>query len=399
MSHDAIIVGAGPAGLIAAHRIAGNGHEVLVIEEHKEIGKPDHCAGLLSSTGLRRLGLIPPKHIIQNNVVGARIHSPSGHSLLIERGEREAFVVNRMLFDQWLAERAIKKGAEVKTEEKVTRVSRGASGEYQIRTSKIVKDDYVSRAVISGEGSRCQISGQAGLPQVPRKNKYPAYQYEVSGVDIESNLVEMFYGRRISKGFFAWIIPLGDGKARVGMASRDRPKQRLQAAMKHHSIMKERLRGASIERGFGGIVLVGMPIKKTVEGGFLAVGDAAGIVKATTGGGVVVGGTAAEVAGKLVSSALTEQDGALTLMRYEKSWRSLLLKDLRTMFLAQRAITSLSDRGLDELIKGANDMSLVDIVKREGDMDMQGKVITSLLKNPHIISLGFKVIRYLNPIL
>jgi flavin-dependent dehydrogenase len=127
------------------------------------------------------------------------------------------------------------------------------------------------------------------------------------------------------------------------------------------------------------------------------VGDAAGIVKATTGGGVVVGGTAAEVAAKEVSTALSNQDGGLNLQGYEKSWRSLLQKDLRTMYLAQRAITSLSDRGLDELIRGADDMSLLDVVRREGDMDMQGKVIMGLLKNPNLISLGFRVIRFLNP--
>ena len=99
MSHDAIVVGAGPAGLIAAHRIASNGYSVLTLEEHEKVGEPDHCAGLLSSSGLRRLGIVPPNHIIQNTVAGARIHSPSGYSILIERGRREAFVVNRQMFD------------------------------------------------------------------------------------------------------------------------------------------------------------------------------------------------------------------------------------------------------------------------------------------------------------
>ncbi len=399
MSYDAIIVGAGPAGLIAAHRIANNGHPVLVLEEHQKIGEPDHCAGLLSSSGLQNLGLVPPKHIIQNTVAGARIHSPSGYSILIERGKREAFVMNRKLFDTWLAERASEKGATVLTEKKVTSINRTDAGEYQVRITKTDETGYMAKAVISGEGSRCQITSKVGLPRVPRSSKYPAYQFELSGVEVEEDLVEMFYGRRISTGFFAWIIPLGEGRVRVGVASRDRPKQRLQAALKHHPIIKERLFGASVERGFGGIVLVGMPIKKTVEGGFLAVGDAAGIVKATTGGGVVVGGAAAEIAGKVISSELANQEGLLNLQRYEKSWRSVLLRDLRTMYLAQRAITSLSDRGLDELIKGADDLSLLDVIRRVGDMDMQGKVITKLLKNPNIISLGFRVIRFLNPFL
>ncbi len=394
--HDAIVIGAGPSGLIAADKIAKKGHSVIVLEEHKQIGEPDHCAGLLSSTGLQKLDLIPPKDVIQNMVSGARIHSPSGHSILIERGQREAFVVDRKLFDLWLGERASDNGVQILTDCKAKRLRVTPEGQYKIETPT---GEKLAQAIIDAEGSRCQISGDAGLPRVQRKNKYPAYQYEVSGVDIDEDIVEMFYGRHISTGFFSWIIPLSDGRARVGIASRDRSKQRLNAAMKHHPFMKNRLRNSSIERGFGGIVLVGPPIRQTVNGGFLVVGDAAGIVKATTGGGVVVGGTAAKIAGDVVSDALSNQNGKLILEEYERKWRSVLQRELQTMYLAQRAITSFSDNGLDELIKGAHEMGLLDIVKKEGDMDMQGRVIFGLLKNPKMILLGLKSIRYLNPFL
>ncbi|MDF1539358.1 MAG: NAD(P)/FAD-dependent oxidoreductase [Candidatus Thorarchaeota archaeon] len=396
MIHDAIVIGAGPSGLIAADRIAKNGHTVIVLEEHKRIGEPDHCAGLLSSTGLQKLDLIPPKEVIQNMVYGARIHSPSGHSILIERGQREAFVVDRKLFDSWLGDRAHDSGVQILTDYKVKGLRGTPDGHYSIDTPR---EERFARAIIDAEGSRCQISGGVGLPQVPRQSKYPAYQYEVSGVDIDEDIVEMFYGRHISTGFFSWIIPLSDGRARVGIASRDRSKQRLNAAMKHHPVMQNRLKNAIIERGFGGIVLVGLPVKRTVAGGFLVVGDAAGIVKATTGGGVVVGGTASKIAGDIVSEAISNQDGKLILDKYESKWRSALQRELQTMYLAQRAITSFSDRGLDELVKGAHEMGLLDIVKKEGDMDMQGRVIFSLLKNPKMILLGLKSIRYLNPFL
>ena len=102
MSQDAIIVGGGPAGLLAASKIAENGHSVRVLEEHPEIGKPDHCAGLLSSSGLKSLGLKPPDEVVQNTVSGARIYAPSGHSILVERGQREALVIDRRGFDKGL---------------------------------------------------------------------------------------------------------------------------------------------------------------------------------------------------------------------------------------------------------------------------------------------------------
>lgn len=394
--HDAIVIGGGPAGLIAANRMAKQGHHVLVLEEHEKVGEPDHCAGLLSRTGLHKLGLIPPRDVIQNNVAGARIHSPSGNSITIERGQREAFVVDRRKFDLWLANKAVDNGVDLKTGSKVSRLKADDQWHYSVYTNT---EEKTAKAIIDAEGARCRLSGDAGLPRVSRSNKYPAYQYEVSGVDIEEDIVEMFYGRKISTGFFAWIIPIGDGRARVGIASRDRPKQRLKAAMTHHPIMGARLNNATIERGFGGIVLVGSPIKRTVTKNFLVVGDAAGIVKATTGGGVVVGGTAAKIAGSVVSDAISNQGERLNLEKYEQLWRAELQRELQSMYFAQRAITSFSDKGLDELIGGAEEIGLVDIIKRDGDMDMQGRVISSLLKNPKMMLLGLKAIRFLNPFL
>ncbi|MHA1637247.1 MAG: geranylgeranyl reductase family protein [Candidatus Thorarchaeota archaeon] len=401
MNHDAIVIGAGPAGLISASVIAKSGSDVIVFEEHEKIGEPDHCAGLLSSSGLESLGLRPPNDVIQNTVAGARIFSPSGKSILIERGRREAYVIDRRRFDSWLADIAIDSGAKIVTQTKVQKVSADSSGKHIVFGRQIDEQlERKSRFIVNAEGLRCQVSKSIGLPQVPRSSKYPAYQFEVSGADVEEDLVEMFYGRRISKGFFAWIIPIGDGRARVGLASKDRAKIRLEAAMRHHTVMKKRLSKCSIIRGFGGTVLIGLPVNRTVSNGCITVGDAAGIVKATTGGGVILGGQAAKIAGRVVVDALQTDDPSPShLTSYEKKWRSLLLRELQVMYLAQKGITSLSDKGVDSLISDASELGLLDIVKQEGDMDRQKKVILQLLRNPRMIMAGFKAIRYLNPLL
>ncbi|MFW9918670.1 MAG: geranylgeranyl reductase family protein [Candidatus Thorarchaeota archaeon] len=397
MSYDVIIIGGGPSGLIAAQRIARDGHQVLILEEHRDIGYPDHCAGLISSSGLSRLGLKTPKEVIQNNITGARIFSPSNHTLTIERGKREALVVNRHEFDKWLAREAQSSGAEIRTECPVRDVFY-ERGEYIVHCDSHGRSvTERSRVVINAEGSRGHIAKRLGLSRVPRSHKYPAYQYEVSGVDIPVDYVEMFYGRQISKGFFAWLIPLGGGRARVGIASKDHAKLRLERCMRKHEVMADRLGGMQIERGFGGVVLVGLPMTRTAHKGAVSLGDAAGIVKSTTGGGIVVGGAMAQIAGAYISKVLLTENGTVELNKFDHKWKSVLYRELQAMFIAQKMLTSLSDKGIDTVVEGANRYGLLEIVRREGDMDMQRKVISRLLQNPKMLLLGLRTIRYLYP--
>ncbi len=399
MDHEAVVIGAGPAGLFSAIELAKRKHDVRIVEEHDIIGQPDHCAGLLSTSGLRRLGIQIPEQIIQNSVSGARIYSPSGYSILIERGRNEAKVIDRRKFDKWLAQKAEETGATITTGVKAIELQ----SQKQIIDSVKIKSDSIdqlsAKIFVIAEGSRCQLSKSVGFPIVKKAYKYPAFQYEVSCVDIDNKIVEMFYGQNVAPGFFAWIIPLEEGRARVGLAAHDKSKLRLDALMRHHKIISKRMQGAKIERSLGGTVLVGVPIKKMVNRNVIAIGDTAGIVKATTGGGVILGGLTARLAGMISSQALSSNDILATLSRYDRQGKALVSRELRVMYLAQLALASLSDRGLDSIIKDAGDSGLLDVIKEEGDMDFQGKVIRGLLKDPRMFLIGLKAIRYINPFL
>ncbi len=399
MDHEAIVIGAGPAGLFSSIELAKRGHDVRILEEHDTIGEPDHCAGLLSTSGLRKLGINIPEYIIQNSISGAKIYSPSGHSILIERGKNEAKVIDRRKFDRWLAERAERLGVNITTGGKAIEFQSNSQIVDQVRIKSENRNHLSAKIFIIAEGSRCQLSGSIGLPVVKKTSKYPAFQYEVSGVEIDDKAVEMFYGQNIAPGFFAWIIPLGEGRARIGLAARDKSRPRLDALMRHHKIISKRMHGAKIERSLGGIVLVGMPIKKRANRNVIAVGDTAGMVKATTGGGVILGGLTARLAGKIAADALTTGEIQTTLNRYEKQCKVFVNRDLRIMYLAQFALSSLSDRGLDSIIKDADDYGLLELIKEEGDMDFQGKVIRGLLKDPRMFLIGLRAIRYINPFL
>ncbi|MFO7835053.1 MAG: NAD(P)/FAD-dependent oxidoreductase [Candidatus Thorarchaeota archaeon] len=399
MKADVVVVGAGPSGLIAAKEIADSGYDVLVVEEHPQIGEPDHCAGLLSTTGLSSLNLNPPGYVIQNNVEGARMYSPDGTKLTISRGHREALVVDRREFDSWLAKRAQNAGARIFTNAKAI------NAELSTKNNSVVLCrehgtvlEIETKVILNAEGAGCRFSERVGLPTVNQSSKLPAFQYEFSNVDLESDYVEMYYGRKLAPGFFAWCIPLGNGRARVGMAAQSHVRKRLEWALQKHPIISKNIDAGKIDRGMGGVVLVGTPISKTYADGILVVGDAAGIVKATTGGGVIMGGKAAKIAGRVIAGALSNGvTSAEYLKAYEYLWKKDLLKDLFVMYIAQKMISLLSNQGLNFIFRKVNDHGLVDTIEQHGDMDRQSEVITQLLKEPRLALSLFGVMRYIQP--
>ncbi len=108
METDVAIVGAGPIGTLAAIQARRNETEVIVLEQRAKIGFPDHCAGLISKTGLKKIGLDSlPKSIIQSEkIIGAKFYSPDGTNFKVTRNKTQALVVDRTLFDQYLANKA-----------------------------------------------------------------------------------------------------------------------------------------------------------------------------------------------------------------------------------------------------------------------------------------------------
>ena len=108
------IIGAGPAGLQTAIKLREEGFESIVIEEHNTIGLPEHCSGLVSVSGLKDLK-VNPENSLQNEIYGAKIFSPNGTMIKIEKHKPVAYVINRKEFDQDLLKTARGKGIHIAT--------------------------------------------------------------------------------------------------------------------------------------------------------------------------------------------------------------------------------------------------------------------------------------------
>ena len=103
--HDLAIVGGGPAGLLTARRCAEAGLDVVLLEEHAELGEPTHCTGIISleATALAKI----PDEIVLGRLKRARLVSPGGAACEMSwtaSGTEEILVIDRGQFDRGLAE-------------------------------------------------------------------------------------------------------------------------------------------------------------------------------------------------------------------------------------------------------------------------------------------------------
>ncbi len=217
MGTDALIIGAGPAGLLSAREIASHGFDVKILEEHTKVGVPNHCAGLLSVEGLKKLGIDPSPRFVQNEVMGGRIYAPDGSRIEIRDKHPRAFVVNRAEFDRVLAEQATSVGAEIVLGHKAKKLR--LSGETVVGAEG---DDWEekSRIVIDAEGASRRLLKAANLGN-NSETSLIGVNTEVS-CEVDSSMVEVWFGNELAPGFFAWVIPISDKEARVGLASRNK---------------------------------------------------------------------------------------------------------------------------------------------------------------------------------
>lgn len=386
---DVIVVGGGPCGSFAALNLAKLGFNVNVFEEHSEIGVPSHCAGHLSIKGLKLLGLYPPpSRIIENTFYGAIFHSPKGKKFSIRFSSPITCAVNRVLFDKYIAEIAEKAGAHYFMNSRVESliVENGFVKGVVVRRGK-AEEKFSAKVVVDAEGIFSRILRQTGLFAFNRHMLVKAVQAEVEKVkDMEPGMVEVFLGKDYAPGFYAWLMPKGDGKANVGLAAKiGNSRELLQKLMLKHPTASKKLRRAKILQTSFHSITLGGSIPQIFSNGFLVVGDAASQVKPTTGGGVIFGMTCARVAAEVASEALRKNDVSQeSLSTYQKRCEEIWGLDLNVMLKIREMLDAMSDDKIDDAISFCAKFGLDKVLQKFEDIDFQGRSLLRILWNPRV---------------
>jgi digeranylgeranylglycerophospholipid reductase len=388
MKYDVIVVGAGPAGAEAARAAARGGLRTLLAEEHATIGVPNHCTGKLSRHAFAEFEI--PETLAINAVSAAVFHSPGGVNVRIRRDSVDSYVVDRVTFDRWLAARAASAGADVMTHTRMTTARRNGSGTVVSGIRRGRPIEASCRLLIDAEGAAPRLPGSLGVT-LPRRHAV-GLQYHMRGLGgIEPDTPEVFFGRDLAPGFFAWLMPVGRDRARIGLCvdprvARHAPVWYLDRLMASHPALRERLAGATVEEKVGGrIPFVGRRPPAGTDG-LIVVGDAAGQIKATSGGGIYYAMIAGQIAGEVASRYVTGDRRAR--QEYEWRWRRRFGREVAFTAFGRRAINHLSDADLDAVLKViAESPHLTATVERAGDTQFQSRLFLPLLRGVGLAGL------------
>ena len=374
--HDVIVIGAGPAGLASAEALACRGHDTLVLEEHAAVGYPVHCTGVIGHDAFDELNL--PRETILGFCRSATFLAPDGPEVLVETDHIVAAVVDRGRFDDLLAARARAAGATLLTGSRVTRVEVRPDGvEVRMRGEEHPRR---GRACILACGARYRFNHELGLG-VPTRFVQSA-QVEVPFVEIPH--IEVHLGREVAPSGFAWAVPFKrDGRpfARLGlMCERD-------SRRRFHLFVESLGR----RLGLGALRVPGPrlrflplgPVQKTYAPRVLAVGDAAGLVKPTTGGGIYYGLLSGQLAAATLSVALDRDElGEGSLRRYDTLWRERLGPDIRAGLAFRAVAARLSDRGIRALVELARVDGIIPLLKQNADFNWHRTAALAMLRHP-----------------
>lgn len=369
---DVLVVGGGPAGAIAAEVSASGGADTLLIDKKSDLGSSSACGGLVSLETWNRLG--GKEEAVLNEISGVVVHTPTGSHFELSAPGTKALVIDRDRLNVDLLSGAKNEGVVVQPS---TEIYSREGPKVKIKSVEGSGMETLEPCIIIGaDGPQSDVRRLFGLDS-PSKLLY-AIQAEKKYEPRSSDFVEVFFGKDIAPGFFAWIIPVSEEKARIGLATPQGDKLK-----KCFSRLLDKTSQKTPDKFHTGVIPLGVPDHSCDEA-VLTVGDAAGQVKPTTGGGLYPISITSKLAGRVAVKALAGLENPSQY--YYDEWMSEVGDELRRELLLHKVLERVSDRKLAKLLQLLKNPKISRWVGENGDIDHLYPLAKRMAKNPSILA-------------
>jgi len=368
---DVVIIGGGPVGSYLAAELVADGCGVTLLESKVQPGGKICCAGIISPECRRSFGI--DESLVLQRARGARIYSPAGQTVELWRAEEQACVVDRAALDLRLAQKAMAAGVEYRFGSKVDSIEINDDGVTARVGVNDSRREYRARVAVIASGFGSRLTQMLGLGATG--DYVVGAQAEVAA-DIDD--IEVYTGHQVAPGFFGWMVPAAPHRALVGLLVRRKAGQYLEKLIS--SLQAQgKIAANGGQPGYRGITL--KPPRRTYGRRLIVVGDAAGQVKPTTGGGIYFGLLSAQIAARHLQAALNADDlSPRRLAGYQKEWQARLGQEIKIGYWARRFYERLSDRKLERVFDIIKERRLDEALVEAEDVsfDWHGKAIIKM---------------------
>ncbi len=373
-SYEVIVVGAGPAGSYAACELASAGHSVAVLEHKSAAGLDICCTGIISAECFEAFGISPETIVRKAN--SAKFFLPSGKFTRLNSENVKVCIVDRSRFDRAIVNKAQTKGATYFFSTDCTAISIKGNRAIVETTHNNSKQVFYARAVILATGQDLRLHHKLGLGKF--KHFAVGAQTEIDAGNLDE--VEVYFNQQLAPDFFAWLVPTYPGKALAGLISSSGARLRLQRFLLS-SLCKGRLISTNIKIRQKAIPLCVLP--QSVGERLLVIGDAAGQVKPTTGGGIYLGNLGAQIASDVLKEALDKDNlSASYLARYQKRWKAKMGREISFGRWMRWVYSKLNDQQIEKLFNTftSEDMTTALLNSPDFSFDWHSKLFLSGLR-------------------
>src|SRR5216117_3783818 len=357
---DVLVVGAGPAGSIAAWEAkrAAPELDVVLLERDRVVGLPVRCAEGVGDAGLREFVDPDGAPWVARRITRIIFVAPDDTEVPVAEGRTVAWILDRTRFDAFLAAGAAAAGVEVRVATEAAGMERDPDGRWHVRVRGPGgnEETLCARLVIGADGVEAMVGRWAGLDtRVPARDMESCAQYVLQGIDFNPDAIYLQFSNAIAPGGYAWIFPKAVGVANVGLGL---------VALKTDGRNARQYLDAWIARRFPngartgytvGGVIVHTTIKQTYADGVMIAGDAAHMINPLSGGGIVNAMKAGRLAGRTAAAALRAGDpSARRLAQYHCAWMDLLGHDHLKYYRLKQALEELDDGFFNALARTVN---------------------------------------------
>lgn len=383
---DAIVIGCGPAGSVFARDAAKAGMRVIALDKRQEIGSPVRCGEGLGLHYEHITGKIPAG-CVSAKANGMRVYTPNGKCFEIRDKGTKGYVLERKVFDKWLASQAVEEGAWVTPNASVLDYSpaRAFKGVSEVS----VKHDGVlvklkAPLVVSAEGMEALVARQAGFPTAIALNDVDTcYEYELAGIDC-GDTIDLYLGREVAPRGYAWVFPKGRHVANVGIGIGGTVGKNPKALLDEFISKDKNLSRGKPVAVKAGVISVGAPLKEFVKDGFMVIGTAARQVDPLHGGGIGLAVEAASMAAETAAKAWKQKDFSKeNLQEYEKTWRASREKPLKNRMRLRKVLEAASDEDLNFMVSNISGKELMDAMNG----DWKRPVSKLILRRPSLLKV------------